>query len=224
MALSLEGILSMKSTLIIEKGGAFSTGPEHVVRQLKQLKIPFKTFKNRSTDIHSTEALIREMGAYFHRKKIADSLCDKLTNDMQLALSRAKDYNESPSVAVIHFDRTSSIYLLVTDNSTAAKMVQWAGGQMAIHGDKSMIRLASPEIIAKANPDVILMTGYGYDRLGSDNMIDQLPGVGETKAAKNHQIYRVEEHDLLYLGPRTGENVLKLQRLIHQDATVQEGI
>ncbi len=103
-------------------------------------------------------------------------------------------------------------------------MVQWCSGQMAIHGDKSMIRLASPEIIAKANPDVILMTDYGYDRLGSDNMIDQLPGVGETKAAKNHHIYRVEEHDLLYLGPRTGENVLKLQHLIHQDATVQERI
>ncbi len=87
MALSIEGILSMKPTLIIEKGGAFSIGPEQVVRQLKQLKIPFKTFNNRSTDIPSTEALIREMGAYFHKKKKADSLCSKLTNDMQLALS-----------------------------------------------------------------------------------------------------------------------------------------
>jgi iron complex transport system substrate-binding protein len=44
----------------------------------------------------------------------------------------------------------------------------------------------------------------------------ELPGVAGTKAAKNGRIYRVEEHDLVYLGPRTGSNTLMLQQLIHQ--------
>lgn len=73
----------------------------------------------------------------------------------------------------------------------------------------------SPERLAKANPDVILVTSFGYDRLGSMREIKQLPGIGLTNAAQNDRIYRVEGHNLIYLGPRTGENVLKLMRLIH---------
>jgi iron complex transport system substrate-binding protein len=42
-----------------------------------------------------------------------------------------------------------------------------------------------------------------------------------TKAAKANRIYRVEEHDMVYLGPRTGETVLKLQQLIRQGTNVQ---
>jgi iron complex transport system substrate-binding protein len=74
----------------------------------------------------------------------------------------------------------------------------------------------SPELIAAGDPEVILLTDFGYDRLGSLHQITSLPGVGATRAAMNQRIYRVEEHDLVYLGPRTGENVLKLQGLIHQ--------
>jgi iron complex transport system substrate-binding protein len=93
-------------------------------------------------------------------------------------------------------------------------MVEWAGGQMAI--DKSgMQRMASPEIIAKSNPDVILMTEFGYDRLGSVEQAKTLPGVAETDAAKNNRIYRVPEHELMYFGPDTGQNVIEVARIIH---------
>ena len=77
-----------------------------------------------------------------------------------------------------------------------------------------MVQL-SPEIIASADPDVILLTDFGYDRLGSTDQVRTLPGVDSTRAAKARRIFRVEEHNLVYIGPRTGENVLKLQDLIH---------
>jgi len=53
-------------------------------------------------------------------------------------------------------------------------------------------------------------------RLGSKEAIaGNLPGVSTTRAVKSGRVHRVEEHDLVYIGPRTGENVLKLQELIH---------
>jgi iron complex transport system substrate-binding protein len=73
----------------------------------------------------------------------------------------------------------------------------------------------SPEVIAKADPDIILLTDFGYDRLDNGKNIGQLPGLSTTKAFKNKQIFRVEEHDMVYLGPRTGENVLLIQKIIH---------
>lgn len=43
----------------------------------------------------------------------------------------------------------------------------------------------------------------------------ELPGIAETNAAKNGRIFRVEGYDLIYFGPRTGENILKLHDLIN---------
>ena len=76
--------------------------------------------------------------------------------------------------------------------------------------------MASPEIIAKSNPEVILMTEFGYDRLGSNEQAKTLPGVAETDAARHNRIYRVPEHELMYYGPNTGENIIQLAKLIHQ--------
>ena len=79
-----------------------------------------------------------------------------------------------------------------------------------------MQRMVSPEIIAESNPQVILMTDYGFDRLGSLQAAKTLPGVAEADAARNNRIYRVPEHELMYFGPDTGDNIIKLAKLIHQ--------
>jgi iron complex transport system substrate-binding protein len=124
---------------------------------------------------------------------------------------------------VIHFGRASNVYMVVGkggggDGGGVSKMIEYAGGEMA--GDSSgrgMQRMESPEILAQANPDVILMTDYGYDRLnGSLDQIKALPGVATSNAAKNGRIYRIEENVLNYFGPRSGENIEKVARTIHQ--------
>jgi iron complex transport system substrate-binding protein len=160
--------------------------------------------------------LLREMGAYFHKEQKADELCAKLDKDMAEALENGKQYKDSVNVLVIHFGQASNVYLIMTKKGTAAKMINWAGGKMAVEDVKGMKQF-SAEAVAASNPDVILLTDFGYDRLGSKEKILELPGVAGTNAAQNNRIYRVEEHDLVYLGPRTGQNVLMLQKLIHQD-------
>lgn len=214
-ALTAEGILAVKPTLVLHDN---NIGPENVIRQLQELDIPMMAFQTKAEDIDSTQALIREMGRYFHKETIADSLCNVLNDDMQQALSAAGQYTYKPKVLIIHFGQASNIYLVMTQKSTAAKMIQWAGGAMALDGEKGMKQM-SAEVVAASDPDVILLTDFGYDRLGTQEKIMELPGVAGTKAAKNNRIYRVEEHDMVYLGPRTGKNVLALQKLIHQGET-----
>jgi len=215
-ALSAEGILSLNPTVIIHDN---NIGPEHVVRQLQQLKIPMKTFTAKNNSIEGTKALLREMGAYFHKEQRADELCRKLDADMAKALEQVKGYKDHPRVTVIHFGRASNVYLVVGnggggDAGSAGQMVEWAGGQMAIQ-KRGMQRMVSPEIVASSNPDVILMTEFGYNRLGGADPAQTLPGVAETAAAKNKRIYRVSEHELMYFNPDTGQNILKLAHLIH---------
>jgi len=217
-ALSTEGILSLKPTVIITDG---NIGPPTVVEQLKQLNIPIKTFTAKNDSIDGAKALIREMGAYFDKAQRAEDICRKLDSDMTHAFEEAKKYTDHPRVAIIHFGRAGGNYMLVGasgsgDAGAAGQMVKWAGGLPAI--DKpGMTRMASPEIVAQANPDVVLMTEFGYDRLnGSKDQILALPGVATSNAAKNGRIYRVEEHDLMYFGPSTGEGLARLVTLIHE--------
>lgn len=212
-ALSAEAILAQKPTLILEDN---NIGPEHVVDQLKKLQIPMKRFGEYSKSIEGTDSLITEMGQYFHKEKEAKKLCDDLKTDMDKALTEAKKYTKKPKVLVIHYGQASNVFLVMTSKSVGAKMVEWAGGELSIQDEKGMKHL-SPELVAASDPDVILMTDFGYDKFGGDlNKIKDLPGVSSTKAFKNKRIYRIEEHDLVYMGPRTGKNVLLIQELIHK--------
>jgi iron complex transport system substrate-binding protein len=209
-ALSAEGIISVKPTLILHDN---NVGPEHVMRQLEQLKIPMKVFEAKGDDVPSAKQLVAEMGAWFHQEARARSLNEKLDADM--AKATRVSWTVKPKVMVIHFGRAMNVYLTMTRASIAGRMIEWAGGEMAVQGERGMVQL-SPEVVAQADPDVLLLTDFGYDRLGTkDAVAGALPGVATTRAVKAGRVYRVEEHDLVYIGPRTGENVLKLQELIH---------
>lgn len=217
-ALSAEGILSLHPTAIIHDN---NIGPPQVVEQLKGLNVPLKTFDAKNDSVDGTKALVREMGTYFHREARAEELCRTLDSQMSASLERVKQYADHPRVAIIHFGRASNVYLVVGkggsgDGGAASRMIEWAGGEMAV-GAQGMQQMASPETIAQANPDVILVTDYGFDRLGGAlDQIKELPGVGTSNAAKNNRIYRVEENQLMYFSPRTGENIEKVAALIHQ--------
>ena len=217
-ALSAEGILSLHPSAILTDG---NIGPPQVVDQIKQLNIPIKTFYAKNDSIDGTKSLIREIGVYFHKEDAADKLCGKLDAQLAEALEKVKHYSDHPRVAVIHFGRASNVYMVVGkrgegDAAGAGQMVEWAGGEMAVNTD-GMQRMASPEVIAQANPDVILVTDFGFDRLGGSlEQIKALPGVDTSNAAKNKRIYRVEENVLMYFGPRTGENIETVADLIHQ--------
>src|ERR1051325_7027216 len=219
-ALSAEGILSLHPTGVIHDN---NIGPPQVVQQLQQLNIPMKTFAAKNDSFDGAKALIREMGAYFQKKARAEELCKTLDDQKAASLEKVKQYTDHPRVAVIHFGRASNVYMVVGkggggDGGGVSKMIEYAGGEMA--GDNSgrgMQRMESPEILAQANPDVILMTDYGYDRLnGSLDQIKALPGVATSNAAKNGRIYRIEENVLNYFGPRSGENIEKVASTIHQ--------
>jgi iron complex transport system substrate-binding protein len=217
-ALSAEGILSLHPTAVIHDD---NIGPPQVVEQLQSLNIPMTKFEAKNFSVDGTKALIREMGAYFHKESRADELCRTIDSQVAASTESVKQYTDHPRVAVIHFGRAYNVYLVVGkggegDGAAAGQMVEWAGGQMAIE-TKNMQPLTSPEIIAKANPDVILLTDFGYDRLGgSMEQIKALPGIATSNAAKNNHIYRIAENELMYFGPRTGENIGKVATIIHQ--------
>ena len=167
-ALSAEGILSLHPTAILTSEG--NIGPPQVVEQIKGLDIPIKSFAAKNDSVDGTKALIREIAAFFHKEDRAEEICRNLDTQFAASTETVKRFTDHPRVAVIHFGRASNVYMVVGkggggDGGGVSKMLEWAGGDMA-GASNGMQRMTSPEIIAQANPDVILVTDYGYDHAG----------------------------------------------------------
>lgn len=209
--LNAEGIIALKPTVVYHDG---NVAPEAVMEQLKKVGVPMKVFTDAHT-IPEVKVLFDSLAVPFGAQKQADSLKAKLDADLAKAARDVKQYKTTPKVAIIHFGRVINNYLVIGKAGTASYMLNLAGGKNVMDTLKGMKPL-SPEIISKAQPDIILVTDFGYDRLGNAEKLATLPGIALTPAGKNKKIYRIEEHDLIYLGPRTGENVQILMKLIHQ--------
>lgn len=210
-ALSAEGIISLQPTVLWHDG---NIAPEHVIEQVKKVGIPLREF-HAGPSIDSTKILIMELAREFHNEEKGAALCAQLDADMQKLDSARKQYTDQPRVMIIHFGQAANKYFVMNRRGVANQMIEWAGAVNASDTSQRWKDL-SAEVIATAQPDVILATDFGYDLQGSLEKFKNLSGISLSPAAKNNRIYRIEEHDLVYLGPRTGENVLKIMKLVHR--------
>jgi iron complex transport system substrate-binding protein len=209
--LSAEGIISLDPTVVIHQG---DVAPATVMPQLEKVGIPIKVYPAGST-LDSARIVLKMVAHDYGVDSLADRLISKLNTDLAKADSIVRTYPTKPRVLIIHFGQQRNQYFVMGTRGTPDAMIKLAGGVNA--ADTSSFRDLSPEVIAREQPDVILATDFGFDRLGgSVEKFKQLPGIALTPAAKNGKIYRIEEHDLVYFGPRSGENIVKMAKLIHQ--------
>lgn len=208
--LNAEGIISLDPTVVVHQG---DVAPPAVMPQLEQVGIPVKVYPAAGT-IDSTKMLINLLAKEFGQDTAAKRVNGRLDADLAKADSLVKTFRTKPRVLILHFGRQRNQYFVMGTRGTANEMIQLAGGVNA--ADTSSFRNLSPEAILKTQPDVILATDFGYDRLGSKEKFADLPGIALTPAYKNGKIYRVEEHDLVYFGPRSGEVIQNFATLIHQ--------
>lgn len=213
-ALSPEGIISMNPNLVIHSN---DIGPENVLPQITNAGLNIKAFGGANT-FDSAKILLKELGNFFGVPAKADSICKKMDIDLQKTDSVRKllSSSDTPKVMIIHFGRANNIYFVMSGRKGVGdKMIELAGAKVC-HYDAKGAKQISAEAVAKANPDIIIATDYGYDQMGSmEKFITDVPGVALTNAGKNKKVVRFEEHDLIYFGPRTADNIIKLIQLLH---------
>ncbi len=211
-ALSAEGIISMKPTLFLTDG---NVGPDAVLEQLKKVGIPILVIKPGAS-LDSARSLMAQLGKQFNREHAADSVLAQWRSGMDSVWSDTARWTNKPRprVLIMHMGQIVNNYLGVGGGGPADQMLRWAGAANAIDSARSMTRL-NPELIAKLAPDIIIATDVGFDRMGTAEKFSTLPGVNLTPAGKNQRIYRIDETELLYFGPRTPSTVRKLESMLH---------
>jgi iron complex transport system substrate-binding protein len=197
-ALSAEGILSAKPTMFLTDG---NVGPDAVLDQVRQVGIPVVVLRPGAGP-DSAQMLMTELGHRFHREAAAARVVGKWRTELNALMADTVHAGPRPRVLMMHFGQIINNYLGLKSGTTADRILRWAGGINAIDSTGGMSRL-TPELVARLAPDVIIATDVGFDRVGSAEKFAELPGVSLTPAAKNHRIYRIDEIEIMYDGPRT---------------------
>jgi len=214
-ALSAEGIISMKPTLFLTDG---NVGPAAVLDQLKKVGIPILVMKPGES-LDSAQSLMTQLGQRFHHEQQADSVVAAWKRGMDTVFADSSRWSgaKRPRVLMIHFGEIANNYLALKRGGVADQMLHWAGADNAIDSVGGMARL-TPELIARAAPDIIIATEVGFDRYGSAEKFATMPGISLTPAGKALRIYRLPEDYIMYFGPRTPEGVRKLAAWFHPAA------
>jgi iron complex transport system substrate-binding protein len=216
--LSAEGIISMNPDIVIHCN---DIGPETVLPQLEKAGLKIKAFGGANT-YDSAKILLQQLGDFLNAKDRADSIIKKMDADMNKVYAAQKTILDTPTVMVIQYGQANNNFFVMSGRKGPAdRMIALAGARPAVYDAKGA-RQISAEAVAMANPDIIIATDFGFDKMGGAEKFKEVPGVALTNAAKNNRIYRFEEHDLVYFGPRTAENALKLMNLIHPAANVSK--
>jgi iron complex transport system substrate-binding protein len=210
-ALSAEGIISARPTMLLTDG---NLGPSAVVDQVKKVGIPVVTMTPGAGQ-DSAMLLMSALGRQFHHERQADSVIAAWRTDMSTALADTGRWASAPKprVLVMHMGQVANSYLALKRGTPADQIVRWAGGVNAVDSVGGMLRL-TPELIAKAAPDIIIATDVGFDRLGKEKFAE-MPGVAETPAGKAKRIFRVDETEVMYFGPRTAASLRKITGWLH---------
>jgi iron complex transport system substrate-binding protein len=211
-ALSAEGIISMRPTLVLTDG---NVGPDAVLEQVRKVGIPVEIMTPGSS-LDSAQSLMARLGERFGHRPQADSVLVAWRSRMDSVRAESARWASAPAprVLLMHFGQINNDYLAVKRGTPADQMLRWAGGANAVDSAGGMLRL-TPELIATLAPDVIIATDVGFDRAGTVEKFAAMPGVALTPAAKAGRIHRVDEHDVMYFGPRTPDAVRRLAAWLH---------
>lgn len=209
--LSAEPVLAQGPSLII---GNEETGPPDVVSQLRDAGVPVLLLGDNN-DVGAARELIATLGRIFDRDAAATELIAQLDAEVAAAQELVAEATDSPRVLFIL--QPPEAPMLVAGAATAAgSMIELAGGENIYPGFASYIPM-TPEGIVETAPDVILTTDGSIERLGGWDRFLELPGIAQTAAAQNGRVVAMEDLYLMGFGPRTGQAIADLARLLHPE-------
>ena len=218
-ALNAEGIISLRPTMLLTDG---NFGPADVSTQVQKVGIPIVTIKPHDS-LEGAEHLLDTLGNLFGHTHAADSVLAAWRPAMDSVLKDTLTWvgKKRPRVLIMHMGQIANNYLALKRGSIGDQMLRWAGADNAVDSVGGMMRSSRPMLDrARRRADIIIATDVGYDRYGSAAKFAAMPGVNLTPAAKSLKIYRIDETDVMYYGPRTPDGIRRLEAFFHPaDAT-----
>lgn len=209
-ALSAEGVLSLKPTLILAEGDA---GPPAALAQLRNAGAALVLLRKSPTPegvVYKMRAAARVLG----RDAAGEKLAAAFEADMAALAAAIAKAQQRPKVV---FLLSASRGLLAAGQDTAADhMIALAGGANAIQGYTGYKPLSGEAVIA-GKPDVILVTEHGLAQIGGADRLLERAELAPTPAGQAKRVLTLDALLVLGFGPRTPMGVRFLAAKLHPD-------
>jgi len=203
-ALSAEGILSVKPSLVLVNG---DSGPAEALNQVEKIGVKVVRLPNEHT-VEAAENRIRVVGSEVGRAEAADKLIAALREDLKAASESAGNPETAPKVLFI-YTRGGGLMNVSGKNTAADAMIALAGARNAVTDYEGYKPLTAEAAVAAA-PDVILVTSKGLESAGGVDELLKQPGLALTPAGKARRVVALDDLYLLGFGPRLGKAALEL--------------
>lgn len=201
-ALSAEGILALAPTIVI---GTNDAGPPAVLEQLRSAGVRLE-MADAEPVVEGARARVKRVAEIVGRDP--SEVLRALDEDLARA-KRARDGATSRPKALVLYARGGGALHVFGEKTTAAAILDLAGGENVVTGFTGTKPLTS-EALAAAAPEVIVIPSRGLASIGGEEGLLAVPGVATTPAGKGRRFVVQDDLLLLGLGPRTGKGALEL--------------
>lgn len=210
-ALSAEGVLSLKPTLIIATTAA---GPSGALDQLKATGIEIMILPDKY-DYDSVVTKIAAIGKVTGKVAEADAMIVRGREAMKSLAGRLAKAKSHPRVLFL-LSMSGGAPQAAGRDTAAAGIIKLAGGINAVDG-YSGYRPLTPESVIASNADYVLVTRQTVQAMGGRQAILDQPSLNRTPAGKAGKIIEFDALLLLGFGPRTPEAATELAMALHPD-------
>jgi len=216
--LSVEGVLSLNPTLVLASKD--NSGPSSALNQLRNVGVPVVVLEDPQS-VDDIVPRIRLIATALGVASAGEELVRLTESDLEQAKSGIPAGAESPRVAFLYMRGTVGVYLLGGPNAGADSVIRAAGGIDAgtAMGLSQAFTPISSEALAKAAPDVILMTTTGLESVGGIDGLVKIPGIAQTPAGESRRVITMEDSLLYSFGPRTPQAIETLIGALYGEMT-----
>ncbi|WP_082610245.1 ABC transporter substrate-binding protein [Bosea sp. Root381] len=215
-ALSAEGVLSLKPTLVMVVDGA---GPPGAVSLLEESGVKIARISD-DTSAEGVAAKIEAIGAVLGVAEPASRLAAQTRARFdELATLRSAISKKRRVLFVLSLQ--NGRVLVGGRNSSADAIIRHAGGINVADGIEGYKTITDEAIMAGA-PDMILMMRNSSAHNPTAEEVFAMPAFAETPAAKDKRLTRMDGLYLLGFGPRTPLAARDLMAAIYPEAAVPQ--
>lgn len=211
-ALSVEGIISLKPSLVIINADA---GPAELVPQLKGAGITVLALTATYT-VETVKEKVRTIAKALELDAKGEELVQGIDRDLKDAETLLVKATSKPKVIFCGRGPNMPTATMSGTKTTVDTMITLAGGINPItqfEGFKPM----TDEAVVAAAPDAILMTERSFERSGGAEGVLKFPGVALTPAGKDKRFIPVSDIYFQGFGPGVGKAVKELAFKLHPE-------
>jgi iron complex transport system substrate-binding protein len=210
-ALSAEGVLSLKPTLVIATTAA---GPAATLDQLRATGVEVLVLPDHY-DYDSVIAKIEAVGRVTGKRTEADAMIARGRADMAELTKKLATTTNKPRVLFL-LSMGGGAPQAAGRDTAADGIIRLAGGTNAIDGYAGY-RPLTPEAVLASRADFVLVTRQTVQAMGGIDAILDQPALRRTPAGRAGKVLQFDALLLLGFGPRTPQAALELASALHPE-------